>query len=70
MVHGVTIASTHILISHGQTVVHCSLLGILLGIPALSSTLSFEHLCMFDDVSHLLFTGKCQITFLELSFDS
>ena len=70
MVHGVTIACTHILVSHGQTEVHHSLLGILLGIPALSSTLSFEHLYMFDDVSHLLFTKQCQITFHELSFDS
>ena len=44
MVHGVAIACTHILVSHGQTEVHHSLLGILLGIPALSSTRSFEHL--------------------------
>jgi len=44
MVHGVAIACTHILVSHGQTEVHHSLLGILLGIPALSSTCSFEHL--------------------------
>ena len=55
MVHGVAIACTHILVSRGQTEVHHSLLGILLGIPALSSTLSFEHLYVWWCLSFAIY---------------